>query len=182
MLAIKADDKEAFERLFRRHIGRVFRFALRMVRSEARAEEIAQETFAQIYRKRHSYEPRARFLSWLYCIVYNLCITEVRRPEHRYRYRSRLADDEEGFDPDELAQEGADSEGRVLTVERIRRMRGAIARLPAQQRAALLLAREEDLSYAAVAESLGVSVAAVKSLIHRATLTLRAELARMQRE
>jgi len=180
MLAIKADDQEAFEKLFRRHIGRVARFARGMVRSEARAEEIAQEAFAHVYRTRHSYEPRARFLSWLYRIVTNLCITELRRPEHRVRIRG--SGSEEEFELDSLPDpEGGDSEARILSMERIRRMRNAIARLPEQQRAAVLLAREEGLPYTSVAEALGVSVAAVKSLIHRATLTLREELAKIER-
>ena len=143
MLAVQRGDREAFEQLFQRHIGAVVGFATQFVGSRARAEEIAQEVFLQVYRTRAHYVPRARFTTWLYRMASNACLSEVRRAEHHARAASPSPD--------------------------------------SAQRAAILLARVEGLSYEEVAESLSCSVAAVKSLVHRATLALRDAVPEEQR-
>jgi RNA polymerase sigma-70 factor, ECF subfamily len=176
MLAVKRDDVEAFETLFRKYAQRLVAVAFSFVQSQARAEEIAQETFVQVYRTRHRYEPRARFATWLYRIATNLCVSEMRRAEHRLAARPTLQSEtgDDSGDPDALADPRSQTgEKDVLDREDIRRVRETLDQLPAQQRAALLLARGEGLSYSEVAGALGCSVSAVKSLIHRATLTLR---------
>lgn len=176
MLAVKRDDVDAFETLFRKYAKPLIALAFSFVQSQARAEEIAQETFVQVYRTRRRYEPRARFATWLYRIATNLCLSEVRRAEHRLAVRSWVRSDaeDEACDLDVLADpKGQTSEKKLLDREDIRRMREVLDELPMQQRAALLLARVEGFSYDEVARALGCSVSAVKSLIHRATLTLR---------
>jgi RNA polymerase sigma-70 factor (ECF subfamily) len=77
--------------------------------------------------------------------------------------------------PDEQMRTG---EEHLLAREDLERIRSVLERLPPQQRAALLLARVEGLSYDEVAQTLGSSVSAVKSLIHRATTSMRDELAK----
>ncbi len=178
MLAVQQDDAAAFEALFRKYSGQVAGFATSFVGSRARAEEVAQDAFVQVYRSRHRYQPRARFTTWLYRIVTNLCVSEARRAEHRYAGRPVLdLETGDAEDPGELADSGGRSgEDDLLAREDLDRMRTAMGRLPAEQRAALLLARVEGLSYEEVAQSLSCSVSAVKSLIHRATVTLRAQL------
>jgi RNA polymerase sigma-70 factor, ECF subfamily len=176
MLAVKRDDVDAFETLFRKYAQPLVAVAFSFVQSQARAEEIAQETFVQVYKTRHRYEPRARFATWLYRIATNLCVSEMRRAEHRLAARSGLPSDagDRSPDPDAFPDPRLQtSEKDVLDREDIRRMREALDELPPQQRVALLLARAEGFSYAEVARALGCSVSAVKSLIHRATLTLR---------
>jgi RNA polymerase sigma-70 factor (ECF subfamily) len=177
MLAVQRDDDEAaFEVLFRKYVGRVAGFAATIVGSKARAEEIAQEAFVQVYRARQRYQPQARFVTWLYRIVSNLCVSEVRRPEHRFVRVTRPVGDDgrEDADPDFLPDETTRSgEEDLLAQEDLGRIRALVEALPAQQRAALLLARVEGLSYEEVAQSLDCSVSAVKSLIHRATVSLR---------
>jgi RNA polymerase sigma-70 factor, ECF subfamily len=176
MLAVKRDDVDAFETLFRKYAQPLVALAFSFVRSQARAEEIAQETFVQVYRTRRRYEPRARFVTWLYRIATNLCLSEMRRAEYRLAVRPRGHSDAEddACDPDAFAgPTGQTSEKELLDREDIRRVREVLDQLPAQQRAALLLARVEGLSYEEVGRALGCSVSAVKSLIHRATLTLR---------
>ncbi|HVM98260.1 MAG TPA: RNA polymerase sigma factor, partial [Candidatus Acidoferrales bacterium] len=131
----------------------------------------------QLFRARHSYVPRARFSTWLYRITSNACISELRRAEHRTASHSIDQPPADGEDPPDLPDgEGLNSEERVLEREKVDRLREMLRDLPSQQRAALLLARVEGLSYEDVAASLNSSVSAVKSLIHRATVTLRDRL------
>jgi RNA polymerase sigma-70 factor (ECF subfamily) len=174
MLAVQRDDRAAFEALFRKHAAAITGFALSFVGSRARAEELAQETFVHLYRARKNYKPQARFSTWLYRIATNLCVSEMRRPEHRSIVPAPSPPDAEGDPIDRLADPMAMSgEDAAVVSESIDRLREGLQKLPAQQRAALLLARAEGLSYDEVAAALGCSVAAVKSLIHRATVTLR---------
>jgi RNA polymerase sigma-70 factor (ECF subfamily) len=178
MLAVQRDSSEAFEALFRKYIGPVVAFARSFVGSRARAEELAQDAFVHLFRTRHHYEPRARFSTFLYRIVTNVCLTEVRRAEHRNTARRVERETESDTGPEATLADphGRTGEDDLLLHEEMDKMRAAIMRLPPQQRAALLLARVEGLSYEDAAHSLRCSVSAVKSLIHRATVTLRNQL------
>lgn len=183
MLAAQAGDTEAFQQLYAKYSRQIVRFALQFCGSQARAEELAQDVFLQVYRARASYEARARFSTWLFRIATNACLSEMRRPEHRSPAASLDAADADGEDegtrdlPDPEAAEG---ESASLASEKRTLVRRLLADLPPQQHAALLLARAEGFSYDEVAESLGVSVPAVKSLIHRATVSLRQGMQRYQ--
>lgn len=178
MLAVRDGDRSAFRSLFEKHSSAVVGFAMQFVGSKARAEELAQDVFLQLFRTRHSYVARARFKTWLYRMTSNACISELRRAEHRSPSRSIDQPAESGVGVHELVDTATvDGEGAALEREQIERLRRVLDGLPGQQRAALLLARVEGMSYEDVADSLGCSVAAVKSLIHRATVTLRDELA-----
>lgn len=181
MLAVQRGDRSAFEQLFEKHIRGVVGFAAQFVGARARAEELAQDVFLQVYRTRARYLPRARFTTWLYRMVTNACLSEVRRADHRSR--SRSLDGSVNHDIDALGSLAdattRSSEDALLSQESLDRLRAVLDDLPPQQRAAVLLARVEGLSYEEVAEALSCSVSAVKSLIHRATVTLRD---RMQEE
>lgn len=183
MLAAQAGDTEAFQQLYAKYSRQIVRFALQFCGSQARAEELAQDVFLQVYRARASYEARARFSTWLFRIATNACLSEMRRPEHRSPAASIDAPDPGGEDegtrdlPDPEAAEG---ESSSLASEKRALVRRLLADLPPQQHAALLLARAEGFSYDEVAASLGVSVPAVKSLIHRATVSLRQGMQRYQ--
>jgi RNA polymerase sigma-70 factor (ECF subfamily) len=177
MLAVQQGDKSAFQQLFEKHAAAVVGFATRFVGTRARAEELAQEVFLQIYRTRARYVPRARFATWLYRMVTNACLSEVRRADYRGRIQS--IDQPRSGAPDPAAVSDAltrSTEDALLDREAVDRTRAMLADLPPQQRAALLLARVEGFSYEEVATTLSCSVSAVKSLIHRATVTLRERL------
>jgi len=175
MLAVQRGDHAAFETLFRKHISNVVSFSRRFVRNRARAEELAQDVFLRLFQTRSRYVPAARFATWLYRMVTNACLSETRRGEFRNRPLSVHAGTGED-DPTAVEIPTASSEQTVADAEAVQRARDVIDRLPPQQRAALLLARVEGLSYEEVALSLDCSVSAVKSLVHRATVTLRDEL------
>ncbi len=176
MLAVQRGDGAAFEHLFRKHVGAVVAFAAQFVGNRARAEELAQDVFLRLYRTRNRYVPAARFTTWLYRMVTNACVSETRRAD--FRVRPQLVHPV-GDGEDERAEveiPTASTEDLAADAEALARAKDVIVALPATQRAALLLARVEGFSYEEVAESLECSVAAVKSLIHRATLTLRDKL------
>jgi RNA polymerase sigma-70 factor (ECF subfamily) len=149
---------------------------MQFVGSQARAEELAQDVFLQAYRARGSYKPRARFATWLFRIATNACLSELRRPEQRGQTRS--LDQMETHEDSETRSEFPDpesvnAEAGALGGELRQRILSLLDSLPPQQRAAIILARAEGFSYEEVAASLDTSVAAVKSLIHRATVALR---------
>ncbi len=178
MLAVQRGDQAAFHRLFEKHVAGVIGFAMQFVGNRARAEEVAQDVFLQVYRTRARYVPRARFKTWLYRMVTNACLSELRRPEHRARVQPLDPSPAgQGDDPPPAFElPTRSSEDLTLDREAVDRLRTAVTALPTQQRAALLLARVNGLSYDEVAASLSCSVSAVKSLIHRATVTLRAHM------
>lgn len=180
MLRFRAGDEEAFRELFEKHSGAIVNFAYHFVGSRPRAEELAQDVFLQVYRAGARYEPQAKFTTWLYRIATNACLNEVRRPEHRFRTRPlehQVEDSRERAEiafPDPHAVRGESAlAGRELEA----RMRAVLGELPENQRAALVLSRVEGMSYREVAEALACSESAVKSLVFRATATLRKHLA-----
>jgi RNA polymerase sigma-70 factor (ECF subfamily) len=178
MLGVQAGDQDAFQELFRKFSPRILQYARRFVGSEARAEELAQDVFVQIFRFRHRYRPESRLATWVFTIATNLCLNELRRPERQLRVdlweRSAAEDRREGPqlpDPDTVTPE----EGAAAR-ELARRLERAVAELPAKQRAALLLSRMDGLAYRDVADALGCSEGAVKALLFRATQSLKKTL------
>lgn len=172
MMRARDGDDEAFQELFQRHHRVVFNFCLRMLGEPARAEELTQDTFVNIFRARHRYEPRSRFLTYLLRVATNLCLNEKRS---RARWGTPL-DVEGPAGEGILDTKTASIEDTAIQAERLDRVRAAIGELPGRQAAALLLTRVDGLSHAEVAETLGVSTEALKSLVFRATQSLRQSL------
>ena len=182
MEKVREEDLEAFEALFRKYSGSVVKLAYQFVHSRERAEELAQTVFLQLYRARHRYEARARFLTYLYRITTNVCLNELRRREYSAMIESLDAPTDDGNGnsvptpsriPDGLSPDPVE---HLVGVEMAAEVRKVLEQLPLNQRAAFLLGRVDGLSYRDVADSLQTSVSAVKSLIFRATSTLRHEL------
>lgn len=177
MLRVKDGDREAFRALFEKYSASVARFAAGFVGATARAEELAQDVFLQVYRTRQRYEPRAKFSTWLYTIAHNLCLNEVRR--HDYKSRVDLAgggaeDAQPPWDPPDA--EAAEGESHAAQRELEGRIARLVAELPEAQRTALILSRVEELRYQQIGEILSISEQAVKSLIFRATQRIKAGL------
>lgn len=156
--AAKDGDVDAFAVLVRRHQGAVYRIALRMLGSEADAQDAAQETFVRAWRALGRFRHDSAVSTWLYRIVTRRCLDLIaaRRPAV-------------ALDGGELAA-GGDPAETAERRERLRAVTRAIAALPGDQRAALVLREFEGLSYEEVAHVLSISVGAVKSRIHRARL------------
>jgi RNA polymerase sigma-70 factor (ECF subfamily) len=178
MLACQRGDEAAFRTLYERHARAMVAYCHRYVRDAARAEELAQDVFVKLYRSARRYAPSARFKTFLYRVATNHCLNELRRPEHAARPASPGAAAPGGA-PDLDALPSPDpSPQQALEAARLERAVGELLeRLPESQRAAFVLCRFEGLSYEEIAETLETSVAAVKSLVHRATVTAAAALA-----
>jgi RNA polymerase sigma-70 factor, ECF subfamily len=172
MVAFQGGDETAFRALFEKYGRATMAFCNRFVRDSARAEELAQDVFLKIHRSAHRYQPSARFTTFLYRIATNHCLNEVRRGE--YQARADLdptGEDGAPRDPDTLAGDGATPEQMARAGALARDVEAMLARLPESQRAAFVLARFDGLPYEEIAQVLGTSVSAVKSLVHRATVS-----------
>jgi RNA polymerase sigma-70 factor (ECF subfamily) len=173
MLAVQRGDAAAFRALFERHARAMVAFCRHLVRDAARAEELAQDVFLKVYRSAGRYRPEARFKTFLYRIASNHCLNELRRGE----YGARPRPGDPAGDAAELPSGGAtpheEAEGRALELA----VGALLARLPDAQRAAFVLCRFDGLSYGEIADVLGTTVPAVKSLVHRATVSAAAALA-----
>ncbi len=180
MLRAKAGEHAAFAELVARHRDHVFRVVRKSVRSHEVAEDLAQEAFLKIYRARHGYEPRSRFVTWMFRIVNNL-VLNLRRDAARRRKRLLNGDESAAMSGQSCRQEIADNSaptpsGRLETLELRSAVRAALATLNEAQRTATLLQTFDELSYAEIAIVLETTPAAVKSLLSRARQTLRARL------
>jgi RNA polymerase sigma-70 factor (ECF subfamily) len=176
MLRLRAGDDEAFNQLVAKYRDPVVRFLYRMVHEPALAEELAQEVFLRVYRSRKRYQPRAKFSTWLYRIATNVGLNALR--DGRMRRMETSMDVTDGT-PERLAVVAdpvANAEQLMLERERLAQVRHAVEELPEKQRLAVLMHKYQDLDYAEIAEVLGCSQSALKSLLFRAYETLRTKL------
>jgi RNA polymerase sigma-70 factor (ECF subfamily) len=159
----------------------------------AGVEDVAQDVFVRIYRARHGWQPRAQVKTWVYSIAVNACLNEIRKlrsQKHRLVGSFTAVFGGEG-DEAEQAARGAGVEdpragqppprragaGAGASDEVGLRVRAAVDALPEQQRLATVLARFHGCSHEEVAEVMGTTVPAVKSLLMRARDRLRRVLA-----
>jgi RNA polymerase sigma-70 factor (ECF subfamily) len=178
MLRVQRGDQLAFQDLFRKFSPRVLRYIRRLVGSEARAEEVTQEVFIQIFRFRERYQPQSRLSTWIFTIATNLSLNEIRRPERRLRVDiwDQRGDEERREGPPLPDPNAIDPEAGAASRELARHLEEAVAKLPPKQRAALLLSRVDGLAYKDVGDALGCSEGAVKALLFRATQSLKVTL------
>jgi RNA polymerase sigma-70 factor (ECF subfamily) len=179
MLKVQQGDETAFPELFQRFGPRVLQYVRRLVGNEARAEEITQDVFVQIYRFRLRYRPESKLTTWVFTIATNLCLNELRRPERQLRVDLWERKGEEGEQREEPAlpdPDAIDPERGAAGRELARALETAVAALPPKQRAALLLSRLDGMAYRDVADALGTTEGAIKALLFRATHGLRDRL------
>jgi RNA polymerase sigma-70 factor (ECF subfamily) len=183
MLAWQAGDESAFDRIVEAYSTQVFALLTRFLGQRGNREDLVQEVFLRVVRSRDRYTPTARFTTWLYRIVYNLSVNETQRAGPK---ETRVGDGPGSVSGDDARHDflanvdDPNVEAPSMRMERadvVQAVRRAIAGLPENQRMALILAKYEERPYAEIAEVLGSSEKAVKSLIHRARETLRETLA-----
>jgi RNA polymerase sigma factor (sigma-70 family) len=158
---------EAFEKLYRRYVTDVYHYALALLRNPADAEDVTQTTFLNAYRAFQRGEEILKPQNWLIKIAHNVARTRYARTGRRVK---------EVPLEDHVEQLAAPEEERP-NVEGILR---ALGRLPFNQRAALVMRELEGRSYVEIADTLGVSVAAVETLIFRARRSLRVRAATLR--
>src|SRR5580700_10628732 len=184
MLRVREGDDESFRVLLDKHRNPLVHFLQRMVQDAGASEELAQEVFLRIYRSRASYEPSAKFTTWMFRIASHLALNWLRDERHeRAALRIDGARPDEGRDGDLPARELRDrrpsTEQSLVYEARLQEIRDSIAALPAKQRAAVLMHKYEEMEYSQIAQALDCSESAVKSLLFRAYETLRSRLAHM---
>lgn len=177
MRQVKLGDREAFAALVDRYRQPVLNLIYRMVHDAAEAEDLAQNTFVQVFRFAGRYRENARFSTWLFTIARNLCLNELRR---RARHPAESLE-ATGSHPDSAPLQREDAHSpqapdAVLHRELEAKIQESLDALPPKQRLAVLLCRNEDLSYEDIAAVLKCSLSATKSLIHRGRETLKQRL------
>ena len=165
MLRYQGGDTVAFDMLFQRHAGRVFRYFRQGAASVELAEDLTQQVWLQIHRAKHSFVSGARFRPWFYAIAANL-----RRDNLRSLRRNRADLTSDGSMPEHMPI-SASTDGLPAAVGR------ALAQLPDTSREVILLHRFADLELAEIAEVLDTTVGAVKLRAYRGYVKLRELLA-----
>ena len=170
---LKNGDEAAFRELVETHKDRVYNTALGIVQNAEDAEDVAQEVFIQVYRAIHNFKGESKLSTWLYRITTtrSLDVLRARKSKKRFGALTRLFG--EGNEPDVDIPDFHHPGVALDQKENAARLFKAIAQLPENQKAAFTLHKMEDLSYQEVSDVMGVTVAAVESLMHRAKQNLR---------
>ena len=181
MLQVRDDVQGAFEVLMERYQHRLVGVLVHLVGRVEEAEDLTQEVFLRIYRARKGYRPRAKFSTWLFTIANNLALNHLRgkgrNPTVGFAGVVNGMSSQEMRPAEErvVAREGTPS-AEMRQVELSDVVREALDGLGEDQKMAVLLNKFEDMSYAEIAEAMGRSEAAVKSLLARARNHLREQL------
>lgn len=170
MARLAGGDMSALGELAHRHQGRVLELAFRTLGSWDRAEDVAQETFLRVHRAAKRYKPTAKFTTWLYRIVVNLCLDEQRK-------RAKAG---ASLEPELVEQLPASDRNTTEKEEMAALVKAAVQALPERQRMAVILHRYQGLNHAEISETTGWSRSAVESLLVRAYANLRGKLAKMK--
>lgn len=178
MLRVKAGDDASFGALLDKHRSPVVHFLYRMVQNQAVAEELAQEVFLRVYRSRSTYEPTAKFTTWLFRIATHLALNALRDGKNE-RLQERLDDNSSDMPARQVSDHRPSIEQSMVYRARLEEVRRAIRTLPEKQRAAVLMHKYEEMEYSQIARVLSCSESAVKSLLFRAYEALRARLAHL---
>jgi RNA polymerase sigma-70 factor (ECF subfamily) len=174
----QAGDRSAFDELVRKYDQHVLRLALQLGRSLEEARDLYQEAFLKVYRSLHRFRLEARFSTWLYRVVMNVCLDHLRRQAARKEvqapdgqdgeaeYFQTLPDDRPALNPE-----------RALRDKEIgKRIQGALARLNPRERLVFELKHYQGLKLRAIGEVCGTSEQTVKNCLFRATQKLRTDL------
>jgi RNA polymerase sigma-70 factor, ECF subfamily len=178
MMRVKAGDGAAFAELVDKYKQPVINLAYRMLRDVAEAEDVAQNVFLQVHKSAHRYEVSSKFSTWLFTIARNLSLNEIRR---RTRHPADPLDAPHPENEDQPLRQHEDHKTflptqSLLHGELEQKIEEALADLPENQRTAIILCRQDDLSYEDIGRVLGCSLSATKSLIHRGRETLKQRL------
>jgi RNA polymerase sigma-70 factor (ECF subfamily) len=177
MLQVRDGNAAAFEELVLRYQSRLITILDNLVHNRHKAEELAQEVFLRVFRARERYTAEAKFATWLYTIAQNVARNSLRSQARRHEVNVTI--DQSGeMSSQPLDAMAVDPSGlmptRVLDkAELAEVVRNAIDSLNERQRMAVLLSKFEHMSYVDIAQSMGLSVQAVKSLLSRARENLR---------
>ncbi len=179
MLEVRDDKPDAFAEMVGRYQHRLVAVMHHLVGNAEEAEDLAQEVFLRVYRARKKYRPRSKFSTWLFTIANNLALNSLRSRQRRPVVPLAVRDSGPlGPRPAEqlVPDPGTGPVQRVQKDELAAQVRQALETLNERQRMAVVLNKFEDMNYAEIAEVMGLTTKAVKSLLSRARVNLRAAL------
>lgn len=175
MLRVRDGDASAMESLVKKHQNTVFATVSSMLKYGGDAEDIAQQVFIRIWKHAASYEPSAKFKTWMFTILRNLVFNEMRRTRRKPVLSMDAIEEEQG---NTLAHDSSPSPDEQLDQSELEAaVEQAIGELPERERMAINLRRFEDMAYEDIASVLGTSVPATKSILFRARNKLKEKLA-----
>lgn len=169
MMKVARGDRAAFEELVLKYQKKVINAVYRYVGNPSVAEELAQDVFVRVYRAAETYKPEARFSTWLFTIVRNICLN--------YRTREGKHDQQMDSETEPLLLTAANNpETEMMRKELRQRIQSALQELPETLRLPLVLNHFSQMQYEEIAKVLDISLSAVKVRIHRARLALAEKL------
>ena len=170
-------DEYAFQILVNRHQTSVLNLIYRFLGDRLKSEDLAQETFLQVWRSAKTYQRKSKFTTWLYRICANRCLNEIKSARRKkWLQFFKNTPDSKQPDNEDLLDESPNPEGVLLARERNQQITNALQALPENQRIATILKRYDNLSYEEISRVLGCSIPAVESLLVRAKRTLQKKL------
>jgi RNA polymerase sigma-70 factor, ECF subfamily len=177
----QAGDRLAFEELVRRYDRDVLRLALNLVHRSEDARDIYQESFLRVYRNLHRFRFECSFYTWLYRIVTNVALDQLRRRTSRREDQAPVMEETEGstrdfFDRQPELRAAANPERRLLGQELGQHISAALKRLSPRERTVFEMKHYHGLKLRAIGNLLGTSEETVKNSLFRATRKLRASL------
>ncbi|OWK47439.1 RNA polymerase sigma factor [Fimbriiglobus ruber] len=179
MLMVRADDQAAFAELVGRYQNRLVAVMNHLVGHPDEAEDLAQEVFLRVYRNRHKYTPTAKFATWLFTIANNLALNALRDRKRKPVVPLDTPDPNASgpWQANHLAAHRDHPPTHQLQQQELADViRQALDQLNDRQRMAVVLNKFEDMNYADIADVMGLTTKAVKSLLSRARARLREAL------
>jgi RNA polymerase sigma-70 factor (ECF subfamily) len=172
MLSYATGDAAAFEVLYLRHKGAVYRYMLNLCRNEAIAEELYQEVWMKLIKSRESYQVKAKFTAYLYKLAHNQFIDYYRKQNVRVVEDQSVELDD--VEPDQLSRNNPEKQAQ--TNQTINKLSELLDSLPNEQREVFLLREESGMSVPEITETLGINQEAAKSRLRYAISKLRTGL------
>jgi len=177
MLEVRNGDDAAFEELMRLYQSRLVIVLTHLSGNPDCAEDLAQDVFLRVYRARDSYVPKAKFSTWLFAIANNVAMNSLRLASRRREVKLKALESGQfgvtPFDDLLIASSGQIPTRRLDKIEMRRIVRVALDALNERQRTAIVLNKFESMSYDDIAQVMGLSRQAIKSLLSRARIALR---------
>jgi len=173
---VAARDEAAFDQLVERYQSRAYRLAWSLLRDAEDARDVSQEAFLRVYQSAARFRGEARFSTWFYRILVNLALDHRRRRRWWQRVVAHDRDDEDVALVERQPAREPDPGDRVSEEQTMTRVWDAVHRLSPQQRTAVVLSVQEQLSTAEIAAVLECSEPTVRVHLHRAVQALRKTL------
>ena len=181
ILEFQAGNKDCISMIFERYKTPIFNFCLRYLGNRPDAEDAVGDVFLKLFSHQYTFDPGAKFSTWIYIIARNSCIDKLRKKKFSVSlwFTNREDGGEEQWDIQDPSEASRD---QLAQKEAAQSIRAAIRKLPLEQKEALILREYQGLAYEEIAKVTGCSLEKTKVLIFRARENLRQELSSLIQE